>query len=349
MIAGLFVFVLYMYFFVGFSQVLVILENVNPVDYAAFYSLAVAATVLSILFVAAAWHSLLKTLEIKTKLKSIFLYTWVGYFVDLVVPCQATCGEVARIYLVHKENRENYGAIAASSITNRMISYFISSVGLFTGILLLLIRPNTVPVYVLNLLIVALIGTAIYLLALFYLAVEERAAAKLTSLLFRVAKALKLDRHLSPDLQERTQESLSVLHQSFKTFRKSPKNLVWPVVFQVFSLILNIFVYILVFYALGIRNLYIDFFIIAYFIVGTVQIAAAVFSVGTLDIVLTNLFVIYGVPIGFSVLAATLLRALTFWLPIITGYVTVQIVGAKKLLSPKARESIAAQQGIEKT
>jgi uncharacterized protein (TIRG00374 family) len=326
-----------------------ILENVNPIDYAAFYTLAIAVTVLSILFVAAAWRSLLNALEIKTKLKNIFLYTWVGYFVDLVVPCQAICGEVARIYLVHKENRENYGAIAASSITNRMISYVISSVGLFTGILLLLIRPNAVPIYVLNIMIVALIGTAIYLVALFYLAIEERAAAKVTSLLFTVAKAVKLNRYFSPDLQERTQDSLSVLHQSFKIFRERPRKLVWPVVFQVFSLILNIFVYFLVFYALGIRNLYVDFFVIVYFIVGTVQIAAAVFSVGTLDIVLTNLFVIYGVPIGFSVLAATLLRALTFWLPIITGYVTVQIVGAKKLLSPKARESITAQQGIEKT
>jgi uncharacterized protein (TIRG00374 family) len=349
MFAGLFVFVLYLYFFVGFSQILGIMENVNPTDYAAFYSVAIALTVLSIFFAAVAWRSLLKTLEIKTKLKSIFLYTWVGSFIDLIVPCQAICGEVARIYLVHKENRENYGAIAASSITNRMITYVISAVGLFAGIMLLFIRPSTVPVFVLNLLIVALIGTAIYLVALFYLAVEERAAAKLTSLMFRAAKVTKLDRFLSPDLQESTQESLSVLHQSFKTFRKRPQTLVLPVVFQIFSLILNISVYVLVFYALGVRNLYIDFFVIAYFIVGTVQIAAAVFSVGTLDIVLTNLFVIFGVPIGFSVLAATLLRALTFWLPIIIGYVTVQIVGAKKLLSPKTRESIAAQQGIEKT
>src|SRR3989304_8402273 len=200
MIAGLIVFVLYLYFFVGFSQIVVILENVNPMDHAAFYSLAIALTVLSILFVAAAWHSLLNTLEIKTKLKSIFLYTWVGYFVDLVVPCQAICGEVARIYLVHKENRENYGAIAASSITNRMITCVISSIGLFAGILLLVTRSNSVPVYILNLLIVALIGTAIYLVALFYLAAEERAAAKLPALLFRVAKILKLDRYLSPDL-----------------------------------------------------------------------------------------------------------------------------------------------------
>jgi uncharacterized membrane protein YbhN (UPF0104 family) len=96
------------------------------------------------------------------------------------------------------------------------------------------------------------------------------------------------------------------------------------------------------------RNLYLDFFIIVYFIVGTIQIAAAVFSVGALDIVLANLFVFYGVPdIRFGALAATLLRFLTFWLPIIVGYVTVQVVGARKLLNPKDRENIAVQQTIE--
>jgi len=61
---------------------------------------------------------------VKTKLRSLFLYTWAGYFVDLVIPCQAVCGDVTRIYLVHNEIQESYGAVAASSLTNRIISYF---------------------------------------------------------------------------------------------------------------------------------------------------------------------------------------------------------------------------------
>jgi uncharacterized protein (TIRG00374 family) len=253
------------------------------------------------------------------------------------VPCQAICGEVTRIYLVHKENSESYGAIAASSITNRIITYIISSVGLLIGILLLFTRSNTVPAYVLNLLVLALVGTAIYLGALLYLAVEERAAEKLAALLFKTLGVLRLNRYLPADLPKRTQESLLVLHKGFKTFKEHPGNLVKPLIFQFFSLLLNISVYVLVFYALGLRNLFIDFFIITYFIVGTIQIAAAVFSVGTLDIVLTNLFVIYGVPIGFSVIAATLLRVLAFWLPITVGYTAVHVIGARRLLSPKAR------------
>ena len=129
MAIGLIVFFLYLYFFVGFSSLLAVLSSLNSVNYVVYYSLAVLAAVFSIFFVAAAWQDLLKTLSVKAKLRSLFLYTWVGYFVDLVVPCQAVCGEVTRIYLVHDENQDSYGAVAASSLTNRIISYFITSVG----------------------------------------------------------------------------------------------------------------------------------------------------------------------------------------------------------------------------
>ncbi|HEX9262606.1 MAG TPA: hypothetical protein VF893_08785 [Candidatus Bathyarchaeia archaeon] len=55
---------------------------------------------------------------------------------------------------------------------------------------------------------------------------------------------------------------------------------------------------------------------------------------------MTNLSVLYGVSIGLSGLPATVLRFLTFWLPILVGYVTVQVVGARSLLNPKAREKL---------
>jgi len=346
MLIGLIAFALYLYFFVGFTELSYVLENLNPMDYAFFYSLAVAGTLLSVLFIAASWHSLLSSLSIKAKLRSLFLYTWAGTFVDLIVPCQAVCGEVTRIYLVRKDNRESYGAIAASSITNRIISYVISSVGLLTGIVLLLSRAAADP-FLLNLLIIALIGTVIYLVVLFYIAFDQKAPKKLATVVFKLLKALKMKRFSPEELSRKAEDALSVFHQGFETFRKSPKHIIKPMIFQLLSLLLNIAVYMLVFYSIGIKDLYIDFFIIAYFIVGTVQIAAAVFSVGTLEIILTNLFVLYGVPLGLSGLAATLLRFLTFWLPVLVGYVTVQVIGARSLLNPKAREGLAAQQNIE--
>ena len=282
-------------------------------------------------------------------MKSLFLYTWAGTFVDLIVPCQAVCGEVTRIYLVRKDNRENYGAIAASSITNRIISYVISSIGLLIGIVLLLSRATTDP-FLLNLLIIALIGTAIYLVILFYLAFKEKAPKNLATIVFKLLKSLNTKRFSPEALSMKVEDALTVFHQGFVTFRKNPKHIVKPMVYQLISLILNIAVYMLVFYSIGyVKDLDLGFFILAYFIVGTVQIAAAVFSVGTLEIILTSLFHLYGVPLDLSVIAATLLRFLTFWLPVFVGYVTVQVIGARSLLNPKAREGLAAQQSIEET
>ena len=223
MIIGLIVFFLYLYFFVGFKELLFVVENLNSADYVFYYSLAVVAMVLSVLFVAAAWQDLLKSLSVKVKLRSVFLYTWVGYFVDLLVPCQAVCGEVTRIYLVHRENRESFGPIAASSLTNRIISYFITSAGLLTGIVLVLTRINEVPLLILQLLVIALIGTGIYLAVLFYLAIEEKAAGKVANVLFKVIGALRLSKYLPADLPERTQASLMGLHQGFKTVQRQAK------------------------------------------------------------------------------------------------------------------------------
>ncbi len=347
MIIGLLVFVAYLYFFVGFGEVYYIIGNLDRLDYVVFYSLAFAATVTSTLFLSASWRALLKAVSIEAKLKNLFLYTLIGNFVDLVVPSQAVFGEVTRVYLVHKESKENYGAIAASSITNRIISYIISSAGLLVGIILLLTRANTVPPYIMNLLLVALAGTGIYLAVLFYLAIDERAAAKLTVVIFKILTVLRLRSYESGSLPEKTKESLSLFHRGFETFKKRPRSLVQPLIFQVASVFLNISVCALVFYALGFTNLLIDFFIIVYFIVGTIQIAAAVFSVGALDIALTNLFIIYGVPAGFSVLAATSLRVLTFWFPILIGYVTLQAIGARGLLNPRAMEGIAVQKNVQ--
>ena len=337
MAIGLIVFFLYLYFFVGFSSLLAVLSSLNSVNYVVYYSLAVLAAVFSIFFVAAAWQDLLKTLSVKAKLRSLFLYTWVGYFVDLVVPCQAVCGEVTRIYLVHDENQDSYGAVAASSLTNRIISYFITSVGLLTGIALVLTRASGVPPLILELLVVALAGDFVYLGGLIYLAVDAQAAEKVAGILFKAVAALRLSRFLPADLPERVQGSLLVLHEGFRTFRDKPAKLVKPFLFQFLSMALNVGVYVLVFYSLGLTTLFLDFFIIIYFIVGTVQIAVAVFSVGALDIALANVFASYGVrDIGFGALAATMLRFLTFWMPIVVGYVTVQAIGARKLLSPKA-------------
>ena len=76
-----------------------------------FYSLALLGVLSSVFFWSAAWNSILKSLSIHISYRQAYLYYWVSYFTDLVVPCVTVCGELTRLYLVQKETNENYGAL----------------------------------------------------------------------------------------------------------------------------------------------------------------------------------------------------------------------------------------------
>jgi uncharacterized protein (TIRG00374 family) len=281
-------------------------------------------------------------------MKNAFVYYWAGYFVDLVVPCQMVCGEVTRLYLVHKETNENYGSIAAGGVTNRIVAYIIVIAGLYTSAMLLYTQSN-VPIIISSVFIFVLIGATIYLAIMLYLAFSEQAAGKLASLGLKLLRVLRPKKYHSSDLSAETKEALASFYNGFKVFRENPKRLVKPFVYLTLSFLLSLFAYVLVFFALGIRGESLGFFIVLYFIAGSLTDAAASFSVGTLDILLATLFVLYGLNPALSGITAALVRVVTFWFPLIVGYVIVQIVGAKNLLASRPAETIAVQQTSSST
>ncbi|MGA3111920.1 MAG: lysylphosphatidylglycerol synthase transmembrane domain-containing protein [Candidatus Bathyarchaeia archaeon] len=276
-------------------------------------------------------------LSVKISLKNAFLYYWAGYFVDLVVPCETVCGELTRLYLVHKETNDNYGVIAAGGITNRIIAYLIVVTGLFTSAGLLFLKSK-VPAVVLTVFIFVIIGATAYLAVLLYLAFSENAAGKIAALGLRILKVLRPKKYHSSDLSPETKESLAAFYSGFKIFRENPRYLAKPVIYLTISWLFNLSQYILVFYALGIFNQSFSFFIIIYFVAGSLTDVSASFSVGTLDILLATIFVLYGLNPALSGITAALVRSVTFWSPLIIGYVIVQIVGAKNVMAPPPRQ-----------
>jgi uncharacterized protein (TIRG00374 family) len=146
MIAGLIVFILYLYFYIGLSQIELVLSNVNSSQYAFYYSLALAAVLASVFFWSFAWNSILRAVSIHISYRRAYLYYWVSYFADLVVPCATVCGELTRLYLVQKETKENYGSLAAAAVTNRIVAYLIVTTGLYSGAVLIFLNPTVPPV-----------------------------------------------------------------------------------------------------------------------------------------------------------------------------------------------------------
>ena len=320
-----------------------VLQGVNLEQYALFYSLAIGAVLIGNFCWSVSWRTMLNTLSVKMSVKNAFIYYWAGYFVDLVVPCQTVCGEVTRLYLVHKQTNENYGSIAAGGVANRIVAYIIVIAGLYTSGILLYTQ-SSVPTIISSVFIFILAGGTIYLALLLYLAFSEQAAEKLASLGLKLLRILQPKKYNSSDLSAETKESLAAFYQGFKAFREKPKYLVEPFIFLTLSFLFSLSAYILVFFALGIHGESLGFFVVMYFIAGSLTDAAASFSVGTLDILLATLFILYGLNPALSGITAALVRVVTFWFPLIVGFIIIQIVGAKNLLAPHPKETIAVQQ-----
>lgn len=81
-----------------------------------------------------------------------------------------------------------------------------------------------------------------------------------------------------------------------------------------------------------------------YFLTDGIQNFVAAFSVGGLEIFLTNIFILYRVPPAASGVAAVVLRSVTFYFPLILGYACVQVIGAKNMLSSMTIGQVEANQ-----
>ncbi|MGD0449696.1 MAG: lysylphosphatidylglycerol synthase transmembrane domain-containing protein [Candidatus Bathyarchaeia archaeon] len=336
MIAGLVVFALYLYFYIGLSQITLVLNKVNSSQYAFYYSLALLAVLASVFFWSVAWNNILRALSIRVSYRRAYLYYWVSYFTDLVVPCATVCGELTRLYLVQKETQENYGALASAAVTNRIVAYTVVTVGLYGGAVLIFLKPSVSPT-ITNVFILFLVGVTIYMGVLLYLAIGKQAAKNITKLYLILLKTFR-PKHYRLSEIDKTRKSLEDFYNGFRNFRENPKLLVKPFFFHSISYILGLLVYVLVFYALGIPSSNPEFYIVVFFIAVAVQDAAASFSVGSLEILLATIFLLYGINPGISGIAAVVLRSAGFWFPLFVGFICVQVVGAKNLLAAKPED-----------
>lgn len=207
--------------------------------------------------------------------------------------------------------------------------------GLYISAGLLFFNNNT-PGVVWSFLIFIMVGASFYLVFLLYLAFNEKASKVIAVVVIRVLRIFRPKKHGSNDLSPKTKEALSAFYRGFGVFRDHPRKIVRPFVFLTFSFLFNLLGYVLVFFALGITAHSFAFFVVVYFVAGSLTDAAASFSVGTLDILLATIFSLYGLPRALSGITAVLLRSVTFWFPLVLGFVIVQFVGAKKLLAPRS-------------
>jgi len=331
LLLGLLVFLLYTYFFVGFADFVSIFLLVDPF----YYLLAFTAFLLSMTFYSLTWWELLRVLSVETAFRRPFLFTWIGAFVDLLIPAESVSGEVSRAYLMHKDSSENAGKIVASVISHRILSMATTLGGLLVGSTLFIVRYEPSELVISFILVVA-VGTALSLFLLIYLSLKEKATKRVVNWLVKLIGHLFKGRLKIARLSSKVSRMLKEFHKGIEILGARRRKLVLPVGFSVMAWLFDLSIAFFVFLALPLPvQVRFSAIVIVYSIVVAVQTIPLGIpgEVGVIEIVMATLYrlLLPGIPPATIAAATILIRALTLWVKLVISGVAVQWVGFKML------------------
>jgi len=325
---GLFVFVLYLYFFVPFGEVVSTVQQANPL----LYSLAFAALILSVVFYSLTWQGLLKILSVKSSFLKAFQFVWIGAFVDLLVPAESVSGDISRIYLMSRESGENAGKVTASVFSHRILSMIITFGGFVIGSAYFMLRYEPSPL-VTEFIAIIFISSIFVLCSLFYLSAKRQATERIVNWAINLSVRLFRGRWRLDGLKSKAMRMLQVFHDGIATLGERPRALVLPAVFTILAWFFDLLIAVLVFFSLGSLDVKISLsaIVIVYSIVVGIQYVPVGIpgEVGLIEIVMTNLYPLFGVPIALSAVATVFIRVMTLWVKLLIGGVAVQWLGIK--------------------
>jgi len=329
LLIGLLIFIAYLYFFVNIHEMITEVKGVNLL----YFLLAIVVLLLNTVFSSLAWQYFLRPLSVNVPFKKTLLFGLIGTFVDILVPAESISGDASKVYLMSKDSGENAGKVVASVMGHRILSMIITLSSLIIGSASLFILQYKLPSFVFNLILLVVIGTTISLVFMFLLCSKEQLTQKIIDSLLRFSNFLLRGRLKLNSLRSKARKALRAFHQSIEFLGGNPRSLIWPVVFSVVAWLLSVFLSFLVFVSLDYPVSF-SVVMIVYSISCSIQTipVGVPAEVGLLEIVMTSLYALFGVPLGISAAATILTRIITVWLKFFMGFMAFQWVGIKVLI-----------------
>jgi uncharacterized protein (TIRG00374 family) len=313
-VIGLVVFVLYLYYFVGISDFISSMEKVNLW----YYSLAFVLVVLSVLLYSLVWRGLLGNLSCLIKIRTAFSFTWIGIFVDNIVPSGLT-GDLFKSYWLSKKEGHEAGKIAASVVAQKILIIIVTLANTVAGLAVLVLGYGNVNSAIFGIIFGISLTLIFTLVMIFYLSYNPRATGKLLDWITRLISFLRRNHWDSARFRSRTEKILGNFHMGIVTLKANPRALWRPVVFSFLAWASDLAVFIVCFMAVG-YSLPADQALIAYALTATLLIEGVSF-LGFNEIIRSSLFIALGIPSAISVTSILLNRFATFWFRLIVSYV----------------------------
>lgn len=244
MVAGLAVFAFYLYSFAGVDRMVSLLEKMNVY----YYVLALFAVPMSVLCSSLSWHSLLSGLQVRISLWKAFLYSWVGEFVNGVVPGDIS-GDFFKAYLISKDSREDTGKVVASVVVQKLFSIAIVIVNLAAGLTLLTMNYGLQSEFF-ALSVVSITLLVALFIALVYFSVRPKATERVVGWIARVISIVRGKNWDKARFQESARKSLCPFYEGVQSIRGNRKALIKAAVFSSLESVFDISLVLLVFSAL---------------------------------------------------------------------------------------------------
>jgi len=318
MIAGLAVFAFYLYYVVGFDAFLGEIETINLY----YYMLAFVAALLSVLCFSLAWNNLLSGLQIRVSAWRTFIFSWVGMFIDEVVP-GGISGDFFKAYLISKDSELETGKVVASVVVQKLFTVAILVVNLIAGLTLLSLNYG----FQLEFLILTVVSIGL-LVALFiafiYFSVKPKATERVVGWAARLVSLVRRKGWDKAHFQESARKTLGPFHDGFQSLRGNKRALVKAAVFSSLVCVFDISLILIVFASLK-YPVPMDKALIVYALsVGLGATGATI--IGFTEVIMSTLYASLGIPFRLSFLATLLIRFASLWFKLSIAFVSFQCV-----------------------
>ncbi len=338
---GILIFLLFLYFFgVNPFEVAQTVRAANPI----YYSLAFGALLLSVAFYALTWHRLLRVLSVKTSWSKAFQFTWIGDFVNLMIPAESISGDLTRVYLCCKESSDDPGRVVASVMGHRILSSFITFAGFFISAVYFLLFFSA-SLVVIEFIAIVTIASIVSLGLLIFLSIKRKTTERLVNWIIGLVACISRGHWQFENLRKSLNRMLDAFHNGIETLIEKPRKLALPLLFSFGAWGFDLLITVLVFLSIGALGVRISFpaIVIVYSIIVGIQTFPVGIpgEVGLVEIVMTGLYTMLGsgdpLVMGAIATGATLLiRILTLWTRIIIGGAAFQWLGIKGFSNPAA-------------
>ena len=305
--------VLYLFYFVGIGELILVVGRVNV----GIYALAIASVMISLTFHTLVWFQLLKALSIQLSFRKTTILYWVGVFVDNLIP-GGWSGDLFKAYLLNKDPAVQSGKAVASVVAKNMYEAIFNLFNMILGIVLLLLNYTLEGSLLLALGGVMMLLT-LPLIILLVVSFKLEGAKKVIAALFGGLSRVGRNRWHLHELQAKINKALGDYHEGMKILIRNPRMLFKPMILSFFAWGFEIITLLFVFAALG-QLIAPDKIIIVRSIAGNIESQGYAFA-GYAQIITSEIYRALGVPFIIGASVALLGGAAIFWLKTGVSYI----------------------------